>query len=76
MVQSHDRLVCNVFRISGKISRLNSPSVTFEFPAATGNQVMAGQYLYTPVSIISTIIDQSVRMERRKTLEMMLEELV
>ena len=37
---------------------------------------MAGQYLYTPVSIISTIIDQSVRMERRKTLEMMLEELV
>ena len=37
--------VGNVFRISGQLSRLYSPSVTFEFPAATGNQVMAGQYL-------------------------------
>ena len=36
--------VGNVFRISGQISRLYSPSVTFEFPAARGNHVRTGQY--------------------------------
>ena len=50
--------VGNVFRISGQISRLYSPSVTFEFPAATGNQIKAGQYRHIHFSIIDNIIDQ------------------
>ena len=39
--------VGNVFRISGQISRLYSTSVTFEFPAATGNHIRTGQYQYS-----------------------------
>ena len=47
----------NVFRISGQISRLYSPSVTFEFPAATGNHIRTGQYQYYSC-LHHNIIDQ------------------
>ena len=59
MVWSHDRLVCNVFRISARYHDCILSSVTFKFPAATGNQMMAGQHQCIHVFIINNIIDQS-----------------